>query len=158
MIVHVIRHGKTFQDSSTGRDHDRVLKPKGHRQARALGALLAAHEHRPGVVVSSPTVRAMETSASIWEALGMGETVDDRIECGRGVSDMIACVQGHEHNGPVAIVSHNPTVSRFVDVLVEGPGAGFTCSLRTGEVVTLRVREGVELGGAEVLGSFRDGD
>ena len=156
MVVYVIRHGKTHRDSQTGRDADRVLKERGHAQSRALAVHLRDDApERPSALVSSPWTRAAETAAPIWDALGLERVTDPRLQGDRSVDDMLGVL--HEHGGHAAmgIVSHNPIVSRLVDLLVGGAGARHAHTLRTGELVAVRLEPGDGAGADDVLGTGR---
>ncbi len=156
MIVHVIRHGKAFQDSDTGLDRDRALKPRGHRQARALAAMLAGAEVTPALVLSSPWRRARETAGPIWEALGLLEQIDDRMSGDRGVSDVVDLIRDSAGAASIAIVGHNPIVSRVVDVLVGGVSAPYEYGLRTGECAIVRVNPDHPVGSGTLIEMFRE--
>ena len=41
MLVVLARHGTAIESAASGRDRDRTLRPRGHRQAEYLGAVLA---------------------------------------------------------------------------------------------------------------------
>ena len=69
-----------------GRDVDVPLSALGERQARALGRWFAAlpEKHRPTVLMSSPYVRAVQTSNLIVEHAGLAEgtlihVIDERL-------------------------------------------------------------------------------
>jgi len=57
----VLRHAKAEQG---GRDRDRELTRRGHRDATAAGAWLVANDAVPEAVVVSPARRTVQT----WEA------------------------------------------------------------------------------------------
>ncbi len=149
MDIYVIRHGKAEEDSNSGLDRDRVLRPKGHRQAQWLAETIVGREAKPELVLSSPYPRARETAEPIWEALGMEAQIDDRLGADRSLSDMMDVLNDAKGSGCVAIVSHNPNCARIVSTLCNGlttmPG-----SHRTGELAHVEV-EGSELVGGGTL-------
>jgi phosphohistidine phosphatase len=57
----LLRHAKTERDSSTGRDHDRVLDETGRIDAPAIGAALAKAGLVPDLALVSTAKRAVET-------------------------------------------------------------------------------------------------
>ena len=96
----VVRHGESagnvardaahvarLQDIDiSDRDVDVPLSPLGQRQSRALGRWFAAlpQETKPGIVLSSPYLRAQSTAKIIGEATGFadsfsGMVVDERL-------------------------------------------------------------------------------
>ena len=78
----LIRHGESANNAAyaatgqrTGRVPEPELTPRGHQQAAALGAALAAHGV-PGIgpvttLLSSPMLRAVQTAAHLSRALGL---------------------------------------------------------------------------------------
>ena len=65
----LLRHAKTETDAPSGRDQDRRLDERGHRDAAEIGAWLAAHPPFPDFVQVSPAVRAKQTWELAWEAM-----------------------------------------------------------------------------------------
>jgi phosphohistidine phosphatase SixA len=55
----------------------------------------------------------------------------------------------------IALISHNPNVSRAVDVLVGGPSAEYDCSMRTGELIGLQLDPSDPIGSAKQIAHFR---
>jgi len=163
VIVYVIRHAKTHQQSETGRDADRELKERGHRQSSALAEYLDADAPaRPDALRSSPWRRAVQTGEPIWDALGLEPTTDDRLAGDRSVHDMLRVIHDDRGATSVALVSHNMIVSRLVDILVAGPGAGYDTLLRTGELRAVELTPGDapdDLAGAgRIIDTFRHDD
>ena len=145
MHIYIIRHGKAEEDSETGLDRDRVLKSKGHKQSQWLADMLAQREPRPELVLCSPYTRARETATPIWEALGMRETIDDRLGAERSLSDAMDVLIDARGSKCVAIVGHNPTCARLVTTLCSGLGT-MPGGHRTGELAHVSV-DGDELVG-----------
>ena len=65
----LLRHAKTETDAPSGRDQDRRLDERGHRDAAEIGAWIGAHPPFPDHVVVSPAVRAVQTWDIAWEAM-----------------------------------------------------------------------------------------
>lgn len=158
MILHIIRHAKTHRDSLTGKDYDRTLKARGIRQAAALGLHLAGLEkERPELVISSPYIRAAQTSNALCDALHLKPMIDDRLGADGRVGAVLEAISDHAHKGArVAVVGHNPIVSRLVDVVLKGPSAPHHASLRTGECVTLKVDPDSIEGSGKTIRVFRE--
>ncbi len=158
MLIYVIRHGKAEAESESGRDEDRMLKKKGHRQAQWLARTLAAGSHAPALVLSSPFARARATAEPIWTALGQKPQIDNRLGADRLLSDALDVLIDARGAGAVALVGHNPTCAHLVSILCHGlaatPGGH-----RTGEIALVRV-EGEELiGRGELIERMRmDGE
>ena len=65
----LLRHAKTEPDAPSGRDQDRRLDARGHRDAAEIGAWIGRHPPFPDHVMVSPAVRAMQTWDLAWEAM-----------------------------------------------------------------------------------------
>src|ERR1700759_4613895 len=65
----LLRHAKTEADAPTGRDQDRRLDERGHRDAAEIGSWIARHPPFPDFVQVSPAVRARQTWELAWEAM-----------------------------------------------------------------------------------------
>lgn len=155
MIVSIIRHGEAHQDSDTGHDRDRNLTDNGHVQARAIAEFLSTsiHEH-PDAVLASPYNRTMQTATHIWNAMDLPVQIEDRLAATQSVSDLIEVIRDSGHD-IIALISHNPTVSRAVDVLIHGPSAEYECSMRTGELIALDLDPSNPVGSAKQINHFR---
>ena len=65
----LLRHAKTETDAPSGRDQDRRLDDRGHRDAAQLGDWIATHPPFPDTVLVSHAVRARQTWDIAWEAM-----------------------------------------------------------------------------------------
>jgi phosphohistidine phosphatase len=65
----LLRHAKTEIDAPSGRDRDRRLDDRGHRDAAELGGWIARHPPFPDRVMVSPAMRAKQTWELAWEAM-----------------------------------------------------------------------------------------
>ncbi|KYG25498.1 phosphohistidine phosphatase [Bradyrhizobium sp. AT1] len=65
----LLRHAKTETDAPSGRDQDRRLDDRGHRDAAQIGDWIAAHPPFPDTVLVSHAVRARQTWEVAWEAM-----------------------------------------------------------------------------------------
>src|SRR6516165_5344861 len=65
----LFRHAKTETDAPSGRDQDRRLDERGHRDAAQIGDWIAHHPPFPDTVLVSPAVRARQTWDLAWEAM-----------------------------------------------------------------------------------------
>jgi phosphohistidine phosphatase len=71
----LLRHAKTESDAPSGRDQDRRLDDRGHKDAAKIGEWMAEHPPFPDTVLVSPAVRAKQTWDIAWEA--MQDQVDE---------------------------------------------------------------------------------
>jgi phosphohistidine phosphatase len=65
----LLRHAKTETDAPSGRDQDRRLDERGHKDAVELGAWMGRHPPFPDLVMVSPAIRAKQTWELVWEAM-----------------------------------------------------------------------------------------
>lgn len=65
----LLRHAKTETDAPSGRDQDRRLDERGHRDAAMIGGWLGRHPPFPDLVQVSPAVRAKQTWELAWEVM-----------------------------------------------------------------------------------------
>ena len=84
-IVHLIRHAKAKgrDQWDGGDDAERPLKKSGRRQALQLAEQFA--DPAPGLIISSPAVRCIETITPLAERFSCSVTVDDLYFEGRRI-------------------------------------------------------------------------
>ncbi len=162
MIVYLMRHGQAEDHSPTGSDADRVLTQTGIEQARALSVYLlnkfSTEDKGDSVqVIASPYTRTRQTAAPIWEAFGHAENVDDRLAATSRVSSIVDVIE-ESATDSIAIISHNPIISRATDVLIAGPDAPRMFSMSPGQMIALRVNKAQVIGSGELFDRFRLGD
>jgi phosphohistidine phosphatase len=166
-MVWILRHAKALTDPPRGgSDHDRVLAPRGRRDARALGKRLGPKGDRlglaagdlPSVVLCSTAARTTETADRALAEMGDGVDVrpmrvlyqadpDDVLEQLRMVEDGVRSVM---------VVGHNPTAAALaVEMTAPKPASrtvdrdGFpTCGLAVVKLPAARWRD-ADFGTAE---------
>jgi phosphohistidine phosphatase len=65
----LLRHAKTEHGAPSGRDQDRRLDERGHKDAAELGGWIGRHPPFPELVLVSPAVRAKQTWQLAWETM-----------------------------------------------------------------------------------------
>lgn len=65
----LLRHAKTETDAPSGRDQDRRLDDRGHKDAARMGEWIADHAPSPDMVLVSPAKRARQTWELAWEVM-----------------------------------------------------------------------------------------
>ncbi len=159
MILYMIRHGQARDDSPTGHDCDRPLVAHGREQADAIAEFLSETAHTsPALVLSSPYIRARQTGAPIWSQMDQLEQIDDRLGADRSVSDILDVIPDAGDAQAIAIISHNPIISRAIDVLIAGIEAPRLHSMRTGELIGLQIDPNEPIGSGQIVTRFRLGD
>ena len=65
----LLRHAKTENDATSGRDQDRRLDDRGRIDAAEIGGWIARHPPFPDAVLLSPAARAHQTWEIAWAAM-----------------------------------------------------------------------------------------
>lgn len=113
--VTLVRHGKAQDTAAASKDWDRPLSPAGRREVERVAVELAQTAPRPGLILTSPAPRALETARIVAREL---ECDEERIVADRrlylAVPDVVLDVlRDHDGIEPVAVVGHNPGLSEF---------------------------------------------
>jgi phosphohistidine phosphatase len=117
--VYLCRHAEAGPGDP---DALRELTDTGRAQARALGASLAALPDPPQLVLTSPLLRARQTSHELAAATGAAVLVEPRLAPGADADALRSAVAGAE--GAVATVGHQPDCSEIALALT-GSDPGF---------------------------------
>ncbi len=154
----IVRHGKAETASATGRDEDRVLKPRGVRQAEFLAAAFAGEGRRPSLIIASRFERAISTAHIIQKVTGAPLHLAPHLEVGHAASVGLDLIKSHSPHSPLMLVGHNPQLAELVWVLTKGMPPQ-DAGLRTGEAVELELDPRAVIGGAKELARLRlDGE
>jgi phosphohistidine phosphatase len=149
----VVRHAIAFErDASRWRDdRKRPLTPEGRRRFRRAAEGLARLVEQPARVLTSPLVRAVETAQILANAIGWPKAV----ECAELAPQ---CTPARtlerlrtEQAERLAIVGHEPHLSRFVGACIAGSGARLDLEMKKGGVACLRFEKDLKAGGATLL-------
>ncbi|MCA9293882.1 MAG: histidine phosphatase family protein [Phycisphaerales bacterium] len=156
------RHGKTHPGSATGRDRDRLLMPRGERQAKYLGEVFATLDAPPTIIIASPVTRARQTAELIQQGLEVPLQFDEALASGAAASVVLEVALEACHADPAnvrpLIVGHNPTLEHLLALLTLGPGGDYAAMrhVRTGEAFVLHIPDVANpFSNAEVVGEIR---
>jgi phosphohistidine phosphatase len=110
----ILRHAKAERPVGLA-DLDRPLTERGHADAAAAGAWLAAKGYRPDVVLCSPAKRTRQTWHGVAVALAGSSAPEVRYERDlyySGTERVLALVRSVPVGAAtVLVIGHNPTVS-----------------------------------------------
>jgi phosphohistidine phosphatase len=113
------------------RDFDRPLKGRGRRAAEQMGQVLAEDKLKSPLVISSPAVRARETTELVLESAGL--KVEPRFEeriYEADVRTLLAIVKAiPDSSGVAMMVGHNPGFENLLDYLTGDSRHMPTCAL-----------------------------
>jgi len=119
MLLFLVRHAHAEQGEP---DELRPLSERGRKEARAVARQLVGHETPPALVLTSPLQRARQTAEQIAQATGTELRVDERLSPGATPELLREALDAHE--GPVAVVGHQPDFSEIAFALT-GRDPGF---------------------------------
>lgn len=120
--VYFLRHA-TAQEPEPGlADADRPLTEKGLHQTRAVAGFCERQSLRPGVLLTSPLLRAVQTASVFSQQLHgcpRPETVD-WLRIGTPATDALREVRARlvRQEGPLWLVGHEPALSELISRLL----------------------------------------
>ena len=133
-MLYLLRHAHAGSPEAwTGDDAARPLSPKGERQADRLGRFLAAAAIEPGVLISSPKLRALQTAEIVGRHLDVAVTTDERLAGGLDLATIEAILRDAGRPDHVILTGHDPEFSELLATLT---GAHRT-TLRKGAIASI---------------------
>jgi len=113
----LLRHAKSDWDTGAAEDFERPLARRGEKDARRMGQWMHREGLLPDYVISSPAIRARETSYRVCRELGISKNdihFDRRIY-EADVTTLLAvladCPQGRN---TIMLVGHNPGLEELL--------------------------------------------
>lgn len=130
MKLHLLRHGKTSQQSDSGRDFDRKLNEKGLVQCEMLGEYLAKKKIVCETWCSSAK-RTRGTFSNVTKKIELSKVVmrEDLYLCSRNV--LLEALWQRSGDNDLFIIGHNFGISDLAtyltDVRIELRTGGYVC-------------------------------
>ena len=130
MELLVVRHAVAKDREAFARagrdDGDRPLTKSGRREFKRAARGITRLVREVDVLATSPLARAAETARILASALGTGRpVVRDELKPGRAARALVAWLGRHGRTKTVAIVGHEPDLSRLVARLTTGREGDF---------------------------------
>jgi phosphohistidine phosphatase len=143
MIVYIIRHALAEEAGDPQyEDHQRPLTKKGRDKMKKIAQGLWELEIQLDLILSSPTVRTMETAKILAKRLDVKkdrllatEHLEPTGYAGYLIDEIMEKYSGVER---IAIVGHEPYLSHLISMLVSG-GENVSMTLKKGGVCRLSV-------------------
>lgn len=137
----LLRHAKAESASGTGRDFDRGLTERGHRDAAIMGRALAQAGYAPDRVLVSTARRSMET----WDGLAPAFP-DAQVEESRALylatrEQLAEAAQDGLAAGSVMIIGHNPGLHELA-LMLAGASPDRLDSFPTAAAAVFEIRPG----------------
>jgi phosphohistidine phosphatase len=138
MRLTLLRHAKTEAQHSGQEDWDRMLEPRGQRDAPEMARRLRERKLKPDLVIASPAVRALTTAHIFARELHLPAAKlqqDERLYLAspKVLKEVIQELGGTAQH--LMIVGHNPGLTEFADRISAERGIDNmpTCALYTVE-------------------------
>ena len=145
--LYLLRHADAGDPTAwPGDDAERPLSPKGRRQARRLGSMLADIGWKPDLILTSPKVRAAQTARLVGRAVDVQPDDETRLASGFEVSDIGPMLAAHPEARRVVLVGHDPDFSSVASSLT-----GAAIELRKGAIARIDVQDGSPAAGHGAL-------
>jgi len=153
MDLYVIRHADAVALGERGisRDSDRPLSEVGDAQAKAIGVGLAARGFRPGLIVTSPLVRARQTADGIQRQFAQDPpALQEADEAAPGVKPkrLARFLRGLSADA-VALVGHQPDLGEWAAWLIGSKKAHI--DLAKAGIALIRCPDGPRKGGGTLV-------
>ena len=117
MIVHLMRHAKTEMLSSTGRDFDRKLALKGHKQCTQLKEIIEGQHLDISQIYCSSAQRTRETAKLIFGENKSMTFHDDLYLCEQ--SDLLQFVWNLDTATDIMLIGHNFGLSNLASYFLD---------------------------------------
>jgi len=120
MQVYILRHGIAEESSPGGRDPDRALTNEGRKKLREILRLAEKADVVPGLILTSPYVRAVQTAEAAIEILGYANDLV-RTEALVPMShpqEVWEEIRVHQGVLQLMLVGHEPLLSKVVAFLL----------------------------------------
>ena len=123
MRLWLVRHAVAVERIPNGlEDADRKLTPKGRRHFKALARLLAASGNVPDLIITSPLVRAVQTTEILRHEAGLKKKhvrVEKFASPGMDARRLVRALRNLEAE-TVAVVGHEPDMSAVAKQMLSG--------------------------------------
>jgi phosphohistidine phosphatase len=148
--LYLVRHAEAIEMSGTMPDASRYLTTKGRLAFRKIARQVREAGIAPGILFTSPLLRAVQTAEILSERLKHeGPVIVAReLSPGFDLQALRSLLLGEGSPAEAAFVGHEPDLGDIASTLLALPG-GFP--LRKGAVLALEVDFGIPKGAARLL-------
>jgi phosphohistidine phosphatase len=134
MVLYLLRHAEA--EVLAASDRARRLTPKGDEQAQRVGKFCRKQGLEPGVILSSPVTRALQTAKLVLKNLSEPELIEvPWAACGMDPQTAMRELNAFNRFPSVMLVGHQPDLGALAATLLGLP-----------HVQSLRVRKALLLG------------
>jgi len=120
--LYLLRHAKSAWKTDAASDFQRPLNKRGVRNAREMGQWMNNEGIKPEYILSSPALRAWQTSTLVCEELNIGEKsisfVSDLYHA--DTDTLLSCLKVVPVNiMRVLLIGHNPALEELLEFLLD---------------------------------------
>lgn len=133
--LYLMRHAKSSWEDPDLHDHERPLLEKGESRTEKIIKFLKNRKTKPGIIVSSHTVRAKETAKLVANGLKYKESeilIDSKLyfDSADGITEVVYSLPNEKESA--IIIGHNPYLTDFANHFVSRkiesiPTSGVIC-------------------------------
>jgi len=137
MLVYFLRHASAGQSRANPTvDEKRPLDKEGIGQCRDVGRLLSTLDVQVDLIISSPLKRATQTASLVGNELGYDSKliVDPAMSPTATYEEFLELLRKHGKLDAVMVVGHNPSISRFLSLLVTNGAFDKAVDMKKGSV------------------------
>ncbi len=122
--VYLQRHGIAQELGPGGRDADRALTAEGKRKLQSVLGAARKASVRPGLILTSPYKRAVQTAELAAQVLACpgGVLQTDALKPGASPQEAWAEIRRHRQAGRILLAGHEPLFSQLAAYLMDSPG------------------------------------
>ncbi len=147
MILYIVRHAIAEQrdpDSNEEQDSQRPLTDEGQKKFRRIARALDDLEMKIDLILTSPYLRAVDTAQILRKKLNLDKEllikVDDLAPGGDAIRLMSDIGGKYAAYQSIALVGHEPGLSRLISVLLSGDPS-LPITLKKGGVCCLTIEK-----------------
>jgi phosphohistidine phosphatase len=137
MLVYFLRHASAGQSRANPKvDDKRPVDKEGIDQCRDIARLLSALDVHVDLIISSPLKRATQTASMVGTELGYDSKLilDAAMSPNATYEGFRGLLRRHGKLDAVMVVGHNPSISRFLSLLVTNGAFDKAFDMKKGSV------------------------
>lgn len=140
MNLYVVRHADALSLGSGIRsDFDRPLSDRGRSDAAMMAHALARIDLDIGSVLSSPLLRAVETSEIFGRELRREPQTRPSLEPGFNIQHLHEEILAMSNHGGIVVIGHQPDMGEFISYLIS-PAHVATVAMETGAIACIQLQ------------------
>jgi phosphohistidine phosphatase len=138
MKLYLVRHAAAIERITDSPDAHRYLTPEGRVFFRKTARTLLKNSIEPGIILTSPFLRALQTADILAEALDYNGplVVREELQPGFDMQSLHNILNEYKTVDEIVLVGHEPDLSSIISRILPKSHAG---SLKKGATVKLKI-------------------